>query len=131
MDTINPTNISDDQFMEGFSDAGEARMRVIDLCRPGPVIEFVDGETYTLKNADHGKILAFNEECTVSIPLALREAFMVGICQEGAGAVTVEGVMGITLDSDTGATATESQFVIVTLLQWGDTSTYRLIGRTA
>lgn len=133
MDILSPSNISDDQYLEGFSEAGEARMRTIDVVSPSPRLKFIDGATYTLVDDDHGKILAMNEESTVTIPVGLRDGFMCGISQESVDVVTVEveAESEIVLQSDTGEAATETQYVIVTLMQWGDALTYRLIGRTA
>lgn len=131
METINPSNLRGDEYLKGYSEAGMARISLLDVTRPAPIIKAVAGAAYTLVSGDHGKILAVAAECSITVPATLRAGFMCGISQESADAVTVVAGDGVTVTPDGAGLATEARYVIVTLIQWGDLVTYRLIGRTA
>lgn len=132
METINPLTIRGDEYLEGYSASGEAKISALDATRPAPVIETHTGATYTLVDADHGKILDFVRATavTVTVPTGLRDGFMCGISQGGAGAVTVADDGTTTIVEPDSQFDTEKQYVLLTLVQFASDA-YRLFGRTA
>ncbi|MFC6268014.1 hypothetical protein [Frigoriflavimonas asaccharolytica] len=71
----------------------------------------VPGTTYTLSNADNGKILDFTNSSAITLtaPSTLPIGFQVSITQAGAGAITISG-SGMTINNRWGATKTSGQW---------------------
>jgi hypothetical protein len=97
------------------------------------------GTTYTLVLGDAGKLvtLANGSAITVTVPLNSSVAFPVGTAialqQLGAGAVSVEGPSGVTINgTDPGSeTLTDAQYLTTAVLTKHATNTWTLTGSVA
>lgn len=70
------------------------------------------GTTYTVQSSDNGKIVEFNNGAAVTctVPNSLPQGFNCGICQAGAGQVTMAAGASATQRQASGFTKTRAQW---------------------
>ena len=94
------------------------------------VINAQTGTTYTLVDADHGKLVTLDNASAIALTLntGLRSDFSCVILQKGAGVVTISGTA--TINEFDSFTDTEGQWAFVSIIHLtGDV--YALQGRLA
>jgi hypothetical protein len=93
----------------------------------GNITKTVSASTYTLSDNDHGVMLLFAGECTVTVPKQLRFDFCCGWSQESASVITFEAASGVTIHSVGDGLATTDQYSIGGLIAFAQ-DTFRLTG---
>lgn len=108
------------------------RMFGVDIFNPDSLI----GASLTLDDRMHGRVILFDQACTVTVPTGLRPDFSCGWSQESAGAITFAGADGVTIQSFNSSLVSGGQYAMggIAALSSAASATatvFRLVGALA